>query len=72
MREKHFVFIGFMSFTLNLISGLIFTYYLFFSIKFNINRGHFPIFFLIIIGFEILMSGKIIITDLKKLHKNCL
>ena len=69
MRKKYSSTIGFMSFVLNLISGLILTYYLIFSIKFNIDGGHFPIFFLIITGIEILMSGKIIITDLKELSQ---
>ena len=72
MREKYFVFVGFMSLTLNLISSLILTYYLIFSIRFNIDGGHFPIFFLIVIGIEIVMCGIIIITDLKQLNKNWL
>ena len=72
MREKYSVLIGFLSFALNLISGLILTYYLIFSIRFNIDGGHFPIFFLIIIGIEILMCGIIIRTDLKQLNKNWL
>lgn len=72
MREKYSVLIGFLSFTLNLISGLILIYYLIFSIRFNMDGGHFPIFFLIVIGIEILMSGIIITTDLKQLNKNWL
>ena len=72
MREKYSVLIGFLSFTLNLISGLILAYYLIFSIQFNINGGHFPVFFLIVIGIEILMSGIIIRSDLKQLNKNWL
>ena len=72
MREKYSVLIGFLSFTLNLISGLILVYYLIFSIQFNIDGGHFPVFFLIVIGIEILMSGIIIRSDLKQLNKNWL
>lgn len=69
MRNKYVVIIGFMSFTLNLISGIILTYYLIFCIQFNIDGGHFPLFSLIVIGIEILMSGIIIGMDLKQLNK---
>jgi hypothetical protein len=72
MQKKYSIFMGLMSFALNLISGLILTYYLVFLIQFNIDGGNFPIFLLIIIGLEILMSGIIIRTDLKQLNKNWL
>lgn len=70
MREKYSVVIGFMSFIFNLASGLILSYYLVSSINFNIKGGHFPILFLIVIGIEILMSRKIMITDIKEFNKN--
>lgn len=70
MRKKYSIPMGFLSFTLNLISILILTYYLIFSIRFNINGGHFPIFFLLVIALEIIIGGKIIETDLKQLNKN--
>jgi len=69
MREKYSTVMGISSLFLNLVSGIILTYYLIFSIKFNINGGHFPILFIIVIGIQILMIGKIIITDLKELKK---
>ncbi|MFD2564796.1 hypothetical protein [Aquimarina rubra] len=67
MREKYSKIIGILSFILNLISGLILTCYLFFSIQFNINGGHIPIFFIAVIGIEILMIGRIITMDLKEM-----
>ena len=72
MRKKYSFVIGFLSLSMNLISSLILTYYLIFSIGFNIDGGHFPIFFLILIGIEILMCGIIIKTDLQQLNKNWL
>ena len=72
MRKKYSVIIGFMSLAFNLVSGLILSYYLIYSINFNIDGGHFPILDLILIGIVILMCGIIIINDLKQLSKSWL